>query len=121
MRVRVCVCTGDLGSQIIEYFGTGVTASCEPLCRCWESNPGPLQEQSALLTSVLSSFQSLYIFNVHPTPLGKGRVGTASSLVDMIKLGSFKLHWDPRVLPEPFSLLSAGEGGSPPEFEVGCT
>ena len=24
---------------------TGVTDSCEPLCGCWELNPGPVQEQ----------------------------------------------------------------------------
>jgi hypothetical protein len=31
--------------------GTGVTDSCELLCRCWESNLGPLEEQPVLLVS----------------------------------------------------------------------
>jgi hypothetical protein len=25
--------------------GTGVTDNCEPPCKCWELNPGPLEEQ----------------------------------------------------------------------------
>jgi hypothetical protein len=29
---------------------TGVADSCEPLCGCWESNLGSLEEQSVLLT-----------------------------------------------------------------------
>lgn len=28
--------------------GTGVTDCCEPLCRCWEQNLGPLQKQPVL-------------------------------------------------------------------------
>ena len=31
--------------------GTGVTDSCELPCGCWELNPGPLEEQSVLLTT----------------------------------------------------------------------
>ena len=27
---------------------TGVTGGCEPLCGCWELNPGPLEEQLVL-------------------------------------------------------------------------
>ncbi|ERE84501.1 E3 ubiquitin-protein ligase [Cricetulus griseus] len=34
----------------IGYFGNGVIDSCELPCGCWESNPGPLQEQQVLLT-----------------------------------------------------------------------
>jgi hypothetical protein len=30
---------------------TGVTDGSEPPCWCWELNPGPLQEQTALLTT----------------------------------------------------------------------
>ena len=30
---------------------TGVTGGCEPLCGCWELNPGPLQEQQGLLST----------------------------------------------------------------------
>ena len=29
--------------------GTGATGGCEPPCRCWEPNLGPLQEQPVLL------------------------------------------------------------------------
>ena len=36
--------------------GTGITDGCEPPCGCWESNPGPLEEQPVLLpTADLSS------------------------------------------------------------------
>ena len=28
-----------------------ITDGCEPPCRCWELNSGPLEEQSELLTS----------------------------------------------------------------------
>lgn len=37
--------------ETLEYPGTGVTHSYEPPCGCWESNPGPLQEQQVLLTA----------------------------------------------------------------------
>ena len=37
----VCVMVSDLG----------VTDSCELPCRCWELNPGPLEEWSVLLTT----------------------------------------------------------------------
>ena len=35
----------------VKVFGTGVTDSCELPCGCWELNPGPLEEQSVLLTA----------------------------------------------------------------------
>lgn len=35
--------------------GTGVIESCEQLCRYWELNLGPLQEQLVLLTTESSS------------------------------------------------------------------
>lgn len=61
--VRVCMRTTcvqwsrkpEEGSDLI---GTGVTDSCQPPCRSWESNPGPLEEQSVLLTAE-TSFQPL--------------------------------------------------------------
>ena len=31
--------------------GAGVLDSCGPLSGCWESNPGPLQQQQVLLTT----------------------------------------------------------------------
>lgn len=31
--------------------GTGVTESCKPPCRCWESNQGPVEEQSGFITA----------------------------------------------------------------------
>lgn len=36
----------------IRSFGSGGRDGCEPPCRCWESSPGPLEdEQSVLLTA----------------------------------------------------------------------
>ena len=35
----------------VRYAGTGVIDSCELPCGCWELNPGPLEEQSLLLTT----------------------------------------------------------------------
>lgn len=35
-------------------LGLGVTDSCELTCGYWESNPGPPEEQSILLTTQLS-------------------------------------------------------------------
>ena len=32
----------------------GLTGSCELPCGCWESNPGPQEEQPVLLTTELS-------------------------------------------------------------------
>jgi hypothetical protein len=43
MDVSLCVC-GCLRSP-----GTGVTDNCELLCRCWELNPDPQEEQPVLL------------------------------------------------------------------------
>lgn len=35
----------------IKSPGTGVTDYHESLCKCWELNPGPLQEQQMFLTT----------------------------------------------------------------------
>lgn len=35
----------------IGLLGTGVPGGCEPPCRCWEVNPGPLEEHPGLLMS----------------------------------------------------------------------
>lgn len=40
----------------------GITASCELSCGCWKLNPGPLKEESVLL-SYESSLQLLSIGN----------------------------------------------------------
>jgi hypothetical protein len=34
--------------------GTGATESCESLCRCWNVNLGPVEEQPVLLTTELA-------------------------------------------------------------------
>jgi hypothetical protein len=41
----VCFCEG------VRFPGTGVADSCERLCGCWESNPGPQEGQSVFLTA----------------------------------------------------------------------
>ena len=46
-----CLCRSEEG---IGFPGTGVADGCEPLCGCWESNLGPLEEQQVLLTTELS-------------------------------------------------------------------
>ena len=38
-----------------------ITDGCEPPCSCWELNPGPLEEQSVLLTTEPSLQPSLFI------------------------------------------------------------
>lgn len=45
-RTYVCAPCVHIGS-----CGIGVTPGCEPLCRCWDSNLGPLEEQPVLLTA----------------------------------------------------------------------
>ena len=44
--------------------GTGVTNGCELPCGCWELTPGPLEEQSVILTTEPSRqfWDILYIF-----------------------------------------------------------
>ena len=42
------VCVG------VRSSGTEVKDACELPCRCWELNPGPLEEQPVLLTAELS-------------------------------------------------------------------
>lgn len=36
--------------QEVSSPGTAVIDGCKLLCECWESNPGPPQEQQVLLT-----------------------------------------------------------------------
>jgi hypothetical protein len=43
--LHVCLCEG------VRSLGTRVTDSCELPCGCWEFNPGPLEEQSVVLTA----------------------------------------------------------------------
>lgn len=43
----------SLGGQTRAFLGNGVTDSCKPSCRYWESNPGPLKEQRVLLMTEL--------------------------------------------------------------------
>jgi hypothetical protein len=47
-----------------ECIWTEVTEDCEPLCGCWELNPGPLQEQLVLLllSLISSAGNSLSVF-----------------------------------------------------------
>ncbi|CAO2641153.1 hypothetical protein LEMLEM_LOCUS25650, partial [Lemmus lemmus] len=40
-----CVPAGQKGAPDLITYG------CEPPCGCWESNSGPLEEQSMLLTT----------------------------------------------------------------------
>lgn len=39
---------------VVQVSWTGVTGSCELLCRCWELNTGPLEEQQVFLIIELS-------------------------------------------------------------------
>ena len=39
-----------------------ITDGCEPPCRCWELNSGPLEEQAVLLTSEAISPAPVYYF-----------------------------------------------------------
>lgn len=48
-----CMCTLCVLGILIISPGIGVTDVCKPPCRCWEPNPGPLQELQVLLTTEL--------------------------------------------------------------------
>ena len=48
--LHVCLCEGVRSSET-GVTGTGVTDSCELPHGFWELNPGPLEEQSVLLTT----------------------------------------------------------------------
>ena len=57
-RLNVSLCTMYVPSAYrvqkgkdTESPGTQVKDSCEPLCGCWEVNPGPLEEHPVLLTT----------------------------------------------------------------------
>jgi hypothetical protein len=53
---RACLVPEDAGEGIGSVSPrTGVTDVCELLRGCWERNPGPLKEQSVLLTPVPSA------------------------------------------------------------------
>ena len=60
--LHVCLCC-------VRVSDLGVTDSCELPCGCWALNPGPLKEQSVLLTTepspaLFSSVQHNY-FHIH--------------------------------------------------------
>lgn len=47
-----CACLlPEILEEGIRSTGTGVTDGYKPLQGCWESNPGPLEEQSVVLTT----------------------------------------------------------------------
>ena len=53
---------------------------CEPTRGCWESNPGPLQEQQVLLAAkptaqpIVFNLWAVYFNNVHKEPLERHMV-----------------------------------------------
>lgn len=55
-----CVPVPQKPKEDIGSLGTGGTECREPPCRCWESNLGPSEEQSVLLTPGLSFQPSTY-------------------------------------------------------------
>ena len=46
--LSLCVSVIHMGA--VEAPQTGVTSGYGSLCRCWELNPGPLEEQSVVFT-----------------------------------------------------------------------
>ena len=46
--VHCCVQDLRRPEEAVRSSGTGVTDSCGLSCGCWESNPGPLEEQLVL-------------------------------------------------------------------------
>ena len=48
----------------VRSSGTGVKDGCEPPCRCWESNLGPLEEQTLFITADLSFYPREYVFSL---------------------------------------------------------
>jgi hypothetical protein len=48
------VSTLSLSSDTPERASDPITDGCEPPCKRWELNPGPLEEQAVLLTAELS-------------------------------------------------------------------
>ena len=40
-----------IGVKVSDSLELDFSDSCELLCECWELNPGPLEEQSVLLTT----------------------------------------------------------------------
>lgn len=46
------------------FPGSGVTDNCRLQCGCWELNPGPLEEQLVLITTMLSFQSSKSISNI---------------------------------------------------------
>lgn len=58
LNVSIAWCLWGL-DLCISYPGTETTGSYKFLCKNWESNPGPLEEQTVLLSSELVSIASL--------------------------------------------------------------
>ena len=91
--------------------GNIVTDSCEPPSRCWELNPGPLEEQPVKLPTAepfpQPSTQSILkgIFGIYSSPLqrvstGKAGVDAASEAVlqaDHYLLGIPRIPLDPYI------------------------
>lgn len=63
----------------VRFPGTRVTDDCEPPCRCWKPNLGPLKEQPAFLPAkpALQPLGSLLLSKDH-TQLVRGRTGVVT-------------------------------------------
>lgn len=55
-----CLSTPFAEEETIGLHGTEITDGSEPLCMCWELNPGHPEEWPVLLTVVLSHQNSLF-------------------------------------------------------------
>jgi hypothetical protein len=62
--ISVCVWYPWSPEEGHRVSGTRVTVGCELPCGCWDSNPGPLEEQPVLLTMVLSLQSLKHVSNI---------------------------------------------------------
>lgn len=68
----ICLVYTDIRRGFQIHSRLGVTRDCEPPCRCWEFNLGPLQVQPVLLTAGPSLQCPFYDLELHFLPFTLG-------------------------------------------------
>ncbi|XP_049984777.1 GTPase Era, mitochondrial isoform X2 [Alexandromys fortis] len=93
--VLVClVPTEARKPQDVRSSETAVTNSCEPACGCWELNPGPLVEQSVLLTTgsfTQFPYTTSFSFCFFHSLVVPGEMVWAGSKISLEPLSSWKV------------------------------
>lgn len=94
---HICAWFPERPEKEVGSYGTGVPDSCEKPCRCWESNPSPLEDHLVLLAAEPSLQPQQKCFASHKRPLFMNQKPTIQLLgfcllICLFVFGYFKLQ-----------------------------